>query len=184
MAGVSRTTLWAATPSPSHQHAASPRRHGAPHPSRMNGRRYIHTKQTFSTPAEPSCTATSAKRLCTSSATVLMTTTSSTSTTPITRGGSATRHLWIRARSAQPDTSKGRPDICTGSHGPHARRPAHSLSSPLPLLRSHPLRNQGQRPLLHNRDQRNSRRCRRAGRRTQAPTPAMSANTPHHQPQA
>src|SRR3954453_23119635 len=38
-------------------------------------------------------------------------------------------------------------------HGPYARRPAHSLSSPLPLFRSQLLRDRGQRPLFHNRYQ-------------------------------
>ena len=62
------------------------------------------------------CTATSAKRLCTSSAMVLTTPRPlSSMNNDLARGGRATRHLRIRARQAQPDKSKGRPDISAGS---------------------------------------------------------------------
>ena len=89
------------------------------------------------------------------------------------RGGRATRHLRIRARQAQPDKSKGRPDISTGSHGPYARRPALSLSSPLPLFRSQLLRDRGQRPLLHNRYQ-----CDRASRHRPRPAASQTNKKP------
>jgi hypothetical protein len=102
-----------------------------------------------------SCTATSAKRLCTSSATVLTTITTNLLDADDNDRAEAGQHDTYGSAPAGRNRTrrKGVQTSARAHTGPYAGRPAVSRSPPLPQFRSHLLRDRGQRPLFHNRYQ-------------------------------
>src|SRR3954447_4497995 len=128
-----------------------------------------------------SCTATSAKRLWTSGATVLTVLTSLVIDDTIAGRPGNTTPTDSRSTGATGQV-EGATRYQHGLHGPHARRPALSLSSPLPLFRSQLLRDRGQRPLFYNRYQSDRQHSTPSHLAARPPPGPMSANTPHHKP--